>query len=129
MCVVAHARQQRLAGATLLVFANKQDLSGSMTLEEIRQVSRFIPLTRMAADGTSLQALQLDLIQSHKWLIYPCSAYSGQGLSAGLDWVVKQVAGRLYWSGLQPAAASNIPGLDEPSPPAPPQAGAVAASS
>jgi hypothetical protein len=32
---------QRLAGATLLVFANKQDLSGSMSLEEIRDVRCF----------------------------------------------------------------------------------------
>lgn len=31
--------QQRLAGASLLVFANKQDLQGSMTDAEIRQVS------------------------------------------------------------------------------------------
>lgn len=31
---------KRLAGATLLVFANKQDLGGSMTLEEIRDVSK-----------------------------------------------------------------------------------------
>jgi ADP-ribosylation factor-like protein 2 len=30
---------QRLAGATLLVFANKQDLAGSMPLEQIRDVS------------------------------------------------------------------------------------------
>ena len=32
-------KEDRLAGATLLVFANKQDLSGSMTLAEIRDVS------------------------------------------------------------------------------------------
>jgi len=31
--------QQRLAGASLLVFANKQDLQGSMTDADIRQVS------------------------------------------------------------------------------------------
>lgn len=30
---------QRLAGATLLVFANKQDLPGALSSEEIRQVS------------------------------------------------------------------------------------------
>ena len=30
---------QRLAGASLLVFANKQDLPGAMTAQEIRQVS------------------------------------------------------------------------------------------
>lgn len=30
--------EQRLAGATLLIFANKQDLSGSLALTEIRDV-------------------------------------------------------------------------------------------
>lgn len=30
---------QRLAGATLLVFANKQDLPGALEAEEIRKVS------------------------------------------------------------------------------------------
>ena len=30
---------QRLAGATLLVFANKQDLPGALSSDEIRQVS------------------------------------------------------------------------------------------
>ena len=30
---------KRLAGATLLVFANKQDIAGSLTSEEIREVS------------------------------------------------------------------------------------------
>ncbi|KAK4685732.1 ADP-ribosylation factor-like protein 2, partial [Tremellales sp. Uapishka_1] len=74
--------EERLAGASLLVFANKQDLDGSMSLEEIR-------------DG-----LELKSIQSHKWIIHPCSAYTGSGLDEGMDWVVKEVAGRLYWSGL-----------------------------
>ena len=30
---------QRLAGATLLVFANKQDLPGALAAEDIRKVS------------------------------------------------------------------------------------------
>ena len=30
---------QRLVGATLLVFANKQDLPGAMSADEIREVS------------------------------------------------------------------------------------------
>jgi len=38
MSVITHP-QQRLAGASLLVFANKQDLQGSMTDSDIRQVS------------------------------------------------------------------------------------------
>ena len=33
---------QRLAGATLLVFANKQDLSGAMNMEEIREVHKVV---------------------------------------------------------------------------------------
>ena len=33
---------QRLAGATLLVFANKQDLPGAMSAEEIRVVCIFV---------------------------------------------------------------------------------------
>jgi signal recognition particle receptor subunit beta len=32
-------RSQRLAGATLLVFSNKQDLPGALLAEEIKNVS------------------------------------------------------------------------------------------
>ncbi|RSH87075.1 ADP-ribosylation factor-like protein 2 [Saitozyma podzolica] len=73
--------EERLAGATLLVFANKQDLAGAMTLEDIRDT------------------LSLRSISSHRWSIHSCSAYTGEGLSPGLDWAVHEVAGRLYWSG------------------------------
>jgi ADP-ribosylation factor-like protein 2 len=36
----------RLAGATLLVFANKQDLPGSMTADEIKEVFTIIHLVK-----------------------------------------------------------------------------------
>ncbi|WVR08772.1 hypothetical protein IAU60_005830 [Kwoniella sp. DSM 27419] len=90
-------QEERLAGATLLVFANKQDLDGSMSLEAIR-------------DSLALQS-----IVSHRWLIHPCSAFTGDGLEKGMTWLVKEVAGRLYWSGLtaEPAAATPA---SEPSP-------------
>ncbi|ADV25406.1 ADP-ribosylation factor-like 2 [Cryptococcus gattii E566] len=74
--------EERLAGATLLVFANKQDLAGSMLLEEIRD------------------ALELQSIISHRWVVYPCSAFTGENLNDGMNWLVKEVAKRLYWSGL-----------------------------
>jgi len=32
---------QRLAGATLLVFANKQDLPGALSAEDIKEVRAF----------------------------------------------------------------------------------------
>lgn len=35
--------EERLAGATLLVFANKQDLDGAMSVDEIRDVSDLDP--------------------------------------------------------------------------------------
>ena len=38
---------QRLAGATLLVFANKQDLPGALTSQEIRQASTILLITRV----------------------------------------------------------------------------------
>jgi signal recognition particle receptor subunit beta len=36
--------KQKLSGATLLVFVNKQDIGGSMSLEDIRDVSFFFCL-------------------------------------------------------------------------------------
>lgn len=44
------------------------------------------------------QALDLQSIQTHQWRILPCSAITGQNLVEGLDWVVGEVASRLYYS-------------------------------
>ena len=41
MCLFVSSFNQRLAGATLLVFANKQDLPGALSAEEIRDVRHF----------------------------------------------------------------------------------------
>ena len=59
-----------LAGAALLVFANKQDLPGAMTAVEITQ------------------QLQLHGDKERAWQIQPCSAKEGSGLYEGLDWLV-----------------------------------------
>ncbi|OCH84599.1 GTP-binding protein [Obba rivulosa] len=83
--------EDRLAGASLLVFANKQDLPGSMSGAEIRQ------------------ALELDSIKSHHWKILPCSAVTGENLIEGLDWVVDDVAGRLYYSAVVAETSSRQP--------------------
>ncbi|KAF9076706.1 ADP-ribosylation factor family-domain-containing protein [Rhodocollybia butyracea] len=72
--------EDRLAGASLLVFANKWDLQGSMNDSQIRE------------------ALDLDSIKSHHWKILSCSAVTGENLVSGLDWVVDDVARRLYYS-------------------------------
>ncbi|XP_070577254.1 ADP-ribosylation factor-like protein 2 [Ptychodera flava] len=70
--------EERLAGATLLVFANKQDLPGALEAEEIRQ------------------ALELDNIASHHWMICGCSAVTGEKLLFGIDWVIDDIASRIF---------------------------------
>ncbi|KAJ4484411.1 ADP-ribosylation factor family-domain-containing protein [Lentinula edodes] len=76
--------EDRLAGASLLVFANKWDLQGSMNDSQIRD------------------ALDLSSIKSHHWKILSCSAVTGENLVDGLNWVVDDVAKRLYYSSTAP---------------------------
>ncbi|PLW14764.1 hypothetical protein PCANC_01745 [Puccinia coronata f. sp. avenae] len=71
--------EERLAGASLLVFANKQDLTGAMSTEEIK----------LALDLRSLPI-------GRRWCVLACSAISGLNVMEGLDWVVEEVASRLY---------------------------------
>jgi ADP-ribosylation factor-like protein 2 len=52
-----------------------------------------------------IQALDLTSIKSHNWTIMSCSAVTGYNLVEGLDWVVSDVAGRLYYSTLEANAA------------------------
>ena len=70
--------EERLLGATLLVFANKQDLPGSLTKEEIRDV------------------LELDKIKTHHWQIVGCSAVTGDNLLAGVDWLLDDISRRIF---------------------------------
>lgn len=72
--------QEKLAGASLLVFANKQDLAGALSGEQI-------------AEHLELQS---DLFKSHHWEIHPCSAVTGKGLVEGMDWMVKDIASRIF---------------------------------
>lgn len=70
--------EERLMGASLLVFKNKSDVPGSMTKGEVRQ------------------GLQLDSIKTHKWTIMACSAMTGMNLQEGLQWVVQDAKDRLF---------------------------------
>ncbi|EKX44280.1 hypothetical protein GUITHDRAFT_87487 [Guillardia theta CCMP2712] len=70
--------QEKLAGASLLVFANKKDLPGANSKEEIQQV------------------LKLDDVTNRHWSIQDCSAVTGSGLVEGVDWIVKDIASRIY---------------------------------
>ena len=71
-------QQEKLAGATLMVFCNKQDVAGALSPKEIRDV------------------LMLDKIEGRHWSIVPCSAVSGQGLLEGIDFIVSDIQQRIY---------------------------------
>ncbi|XP_069689426.1 ADP-ribosylation factor-like protein 2 isoform X2 [Periplaneta americana] len=70
--------EERLAGATLLVFSNKQDLPGSLLAEEIRDI------------------LELQSIRTHHWQIIWCSAVTGQNLLEGINWLIDDIAARIF---------------------------------
>ncbi|GJN41272.1 hypothetical protein PR202_gn00620 [Eleusine coracana subsp. coracana] len=72
-------KEERLAGASLLVFANKQDIQGALEPAEIAKV-------------LDLQAMD----RSRHWRIVGCSAYTGDGLLEGFDWLVQDIASRIY---------------------------------
>lgn len=71
-------KKQRLSGASLLVFANKTDVQGCMTGDEI------------------VEALTLEDIRTHRWQILRCSAMTGTNLQEGLAWVVEDAKARLF---------------------------------
>lgn len=97
----------------MLVFANKQDINGALTSAEIRTVSSIIPaFCDEYRRLTLLQALDLDGIKSHQWSIMSCSAVTGYNIVEGINWVVEDVAERLYYgatSGSAPPLAAQPP--------------------
>ncbi|KAH0626714.1 hypothetical protein JD844_001837 [Phrynosoma platyrhinos] len=65
-----------LRNAAVLIFANKQDIKNSMSTSEI---SKFLTLSS---------------IKDHPWHIQGCCALTGEGLPAGLEWMISRVAGK-----------------------------------
>ncbi|XP_023588577.1 putative ADP-ribosylation factor-like protein 5C isoform X3 [Trichechus manatus latirostris] len=63
---------EALRDASVLIFANKQDVKDSMTTVEISQF------------------LTLSAIKDHPWHIQGCCALTGEGLPAGLQWMLSQ---------------------------------------
>mmetsp|Transcript_23401 Transcript_23401/g.24045 ORF Transcript_23401/g.24045 Transcript_23401/m.24045 type:complete len:187 (+) Transcript_23401:49-609(+) len=72
--------QEKLAGASLLIFANKQDLGGALSVNDISDVLQ----------------LRSDDISGRHWTIFGCSAMTGEGLENGIDWIVNDIASRIF---------------------------------
>lgn len=62
-----------LKKAGVLIYANKQDVKGSMSATEITQ------------------HLNLTSIKDHGWHIQACCALTGEGLYQGLEWISSQI--------------------------------------
>ncbi|CAK9031895.1 ADP-ribosylation factor-like protein 2 [Durusdinium trenchii] len=73
--------QEKLAGASVLVLANKQDLAGALTSAQIAEI---------------LQLGDKEMFGSRHWEIHPCSAVTGEGLVEGVDWLVDDIASRIF---------------------------------
>ncbi|XP_003383772.1 PREDICTED: ADP-ribosylation factor-like protein 2 [Amphimedon queenslandica] len=71
-------KEERLASATLLVFANKQDLPGALSGVEI------------------MKALGLEHIKTHHWQIQACSAVTGENLLDGINWMTTDISSRIF---------------------------------
>ena len=70
--------EEKLAGATLLIMANKQDLPGAVKAAEISAM------------------LELNTIVSRHWHVQMCSAVGGDGLQEGINWMVGDIASRIF---------------------------------
>ena len=60
---------EELKDASILIFANKKDLNGAISPNELTQ------------------ALEMGKIKDRKWLVQGSSAVTGLGLKEGLDWL------------------------------------------
>ena len=69
-------KEDELRDATLLVFANKQDLPNAMSVSEVTD------------------KLGLHSIGDRKWYIQSTCATSGDGLYEGLDWLSTSLSGK-----------------------------------
>ena len=73
-------KQEKLAGSSLLIFANKQDLGGALSFEQISEV---LDLNAAGVSG-------------RHWTIFGCSAMTGEGLAEGFDWLVDDISSRVF---------------------------------
>lgn len=71
-------KQDKLAGSTLLVFCNKQDIEGALKTNEV------------------MEYLELEKITTRHWMILGCSAIKREGVSKGLEWILGDVNSRIF---------------------------------
>ncbi|GAA5870148.1 hypothetical protein JCM8547_006901 [Rhodosporidiobolus lusitaniae] len=115
-------KEERLQGASLLVFANKQDIGGAMTVDEISSALDLTTLStshhcsiqpcsaRLASSSSSPSdsstpasaTIPPSSLSSTSALAPPARRATDPRITAGLDWVVSEVASRIYYGSQNP---------------------------
>lgn len=72
-------KEERLAGASLLIMANKQDIAGSMQSEEIGRL--------LGVDEIS---------RSRRCLVARCSAFDKETVVESIQWIIHDIGNRIY---------------------------------
>ena len=54
------------------------------------------------------QLLDLHALRSHSWHIQACSAQTGNGISQGFEWLIQDIAFRLYGNSANLAKPSAL---------------------
>lgn len=94
-------KEEKLAGASLLVFANKQDVIGAMTAEEIATA---LDLTttcsssdnNINSDNSSSVGSISGMTKKRRWRVQRCSAVSGEGVLSGFEFITSDVGSRMF---------------------------------
>eukprot|EP00981_Chlorochromonas_danica_P002697 scaffold537_cov180-Ochromonas_danica.AAC.2 len=96
-------RQEKLAGSSLLILANKQDLGGALSLEVSHTPPRLGPIDNLCTHTlvvlqtiSEYLALDSEDLSGRHYLVLPCSAMTGQGLAEGFDWLVRDISSRIF---------------------------------
>ena len=87
-------KEERLQGATLLVLANKQDLVGAATHDEIRQLLKLGETALNSFFNINFK----DDIKTHHWCIEPISATKDEveKLQKSFGWLVDDISSRVF---------------------------------
>jgi ADP-ribosylation factor-like protein 2 len=73
--------EEKMAGCSILVLANKQDLANAMSTSEMEALLELRTSERFA---------------KRHWSIHACSAVNGAGLADGVDWIVDDISSRIF---------------------------------
>ena len=100
------ANDENLAGAALLVLANKQDVRGCVGRPAFSvgclhawtdRACLFLPIRHISSCMNAAQiseGLDLTSLRDRQWHIVACSALTGKGLEEGLDWLTLRLSGK-----------------------------------